>query len=203
MERLASLPIDDFLGRLGSKEPVPGGGAAAGVTGAIGAALALMVVSYSIGRKSIPAAQAELEGLGSELRELEGVFLVSADLDAKAYAELSSLWKLPKENPERARKWAGAVAQAMAVPKSIMGSGLTLLDTCLKLAPLSNPNLLSDLAGAAAIAEACVRAAGQNVRVNAALLEDREAAERILIELERDRLRAGELRAKAEGACGS
>lgn len=202
MEPLASLTIDTFLERLASKEPVPGGGAAAGVVGATGAALALMAANYSIGRKSL-VAQPELEQIAAELRGLRGVFLVGADLDAKAYAELSALWKLPKTDPKRAERWTRTVVHAMAVPKSIIGSAMTLLEVCARLAPICNPNLLSDLAGAASLAEACVRAAGQNVRVNAALLDDNDAAEQILIELERQRLRAATLRAEVERACGS
>lgn len=202
MERLASLTIDDFLARLGSKEPVPGGGAAAAVTGAIGAALAQMVVSYSIGRKSL-LAQPELEEIAAQLDKLRGSLLVSADMDAKAYSELSALWKLPKDDPKRQDKWTQAVVHAMAIPTSVMSSGTELLGVCLKLAPICNTNLLSDLAGAAALAEACVLAAGQNVRVNAALLDDKPAAAEILTKLERDRLRASELRAAVERACGS
>jgi len=202
MERLASLTIDDFLARLGSKEPVPGGGAAAAVTGAIGAALAQMVVTYSIGRKNLPA-QAELIAIEAELRGLRDDLTAGADADARAYAGLSALWKLPKDDPQRTRNWPGALASALGAPSSVMACGLRLLTLCEKLAPIGNTNLLSDLAGAAALAEACVLAAGQNVRVNAALLDDKAAAEEVLTKLERDRLRASELRAAVERACGS
>jgi len=203
MERLASLSIDDFLTRLGSKEPVPGGGAAAGVTGAIGAALAQMVVSYSIGRKNLAEHQDALKAIGSALDELLARLTHLADEDATAYAELSALWGLPKDDPKRVKGWNLALDRAIAVPTGIMDAGAKLLELCAQLAPICNKNLLSDLAGASALAEACVRAAGQNVRVNAAMLEDTDASERLMADLASRRRSAGEKRAEIERACGS
>ncbi len=203
MERLASLSIDDFLTRLGSKEPVPGGGAAAGVTGAIGAALALMVVSYSIGRKNLAEHQDALGEIKAALEDLRGRLAHLADEDAKAYAELSALWGLPKDDRKRTECWNLALDRAIAVPTGIMDAGAKLLELCAYLAPICNRNLLSDLAGASALAEACVRAAGQNVRVNAAMLDDNDACERLMADLAHRRASAGEKRAEIERACGS
>lgn len=203
MERLASLSIDDFLTRLGSKEPVPGGGAAAGVTGAIGAALALMVVNYSIGRKNLAEHQDEIKEIGSVFEDLRSRLTHLAEEDASAYAELSALWGLPKDDPKRTEGWNLALDRAIAVPTGIMDAGAKLLDLCAKLAPICNRNLLSDLAGASALAEACVRAAGQNVRVNAAMLDDKDASERLMADLASRRGSAGEKRAEIERACGS
>ena len=203
MDSLAQLALDDFLERLGSKEPVPGGGAAAGVTGSIGAALALMVVNYSIGRKNLAEHQEQLGAMAKELQGLRAQMVRLADEDASAYAALSALWGLPKEDPKRADGWGAALDRAIAVPTGIMDAGAGLLELCARLAPICNRNLLSDLAGASALAEACVRAAGQNVRVNAAMLDDQDEAKRLMADLEHRRARAGEARAAIEKACGS
>ncbi len=203
MERLASLTIDDFLGRLGSKQPVPGGGAAAGVTGAIGAALALMVVAYSIGRKSLAAHQEGLVSIREKLEKLRASMLRLADEDASAYAQLSALWGLPKDDPQRIRGWGPALDRAIAVPTGIMDEGARLLDLCAQLAPICNTNLLSDLAGASSLAEACVRAAGQNVRVNAPMLNDKDATDKLMADLAHRRERARQMRDRIEKACGS
>ncbi|MCA9271531.1 MAG: cyclodeaminase/cyclohydrolase family protein [Phycisphaerales bacterium] len=203
MDSLADLTLDVFLDRLGSKEPVPGGGAAAGATGAIGAALALMVVSYSIGRKNLAQHQEELQSIEGDLRDLRARMMHLADEDASAYAELSALWGLPKDDPKRIEGWNLALDRAIAVPTGIMDAGAKLLDVCAQLAPICNKNLLSDLAGASALGEACVRAAGQNVRVNALMLDDKDATERLMQDLAARRARAGGAREAIEKACGS
>lgn len=203
MDSLAQLTLDDFLDRLGSKDPVPGGGAAAGVTGAIGAALTLMVVNYSIGRKSLAQHQEELQSIESDLRDLRAQMMHLADEDASAYAELSALWGLPKDDPKRIEGWNLALDRAIAVPTGIMDAGAKLLDLCARLAPICNKNLLSDLAGASALGEACVRAAGQNVRVNASMLDDTDATERLMQDLAARRANAGKVKEAIEKACGS
>lgn len=203
MERLATLTIDDFLDRLGSKEPVPGGGGAAGVSGAVGAALALMVVSYSIGRKNLVEHQDILGAIDTELQDLRARMMHLADEDASAYAELSALWGLPKSDPRRMEGWDLALDRAIAVPTGIMDAGARLLDLCARLAPICNTLLFSDLAGAAALAEACVRVAGQNVRVNAVMMGNTNATERLLADLEHRRTRASQMRAEIEKVCGS
>lgn len=202
MDPLGSLRLDDFLDRLGSKEPVPGGGAAAGVTGAIGAALALMVVEYSVGRKAAAQHEAALSEIRGSIQGLRSKLMSLADADAEAYAALSGLWGV-REDPARADEWADALRRAIEVPTRIMEVGEEALGLCERLAPICNRNLLSDLAGSAALFEACVRAAGQNVRVNAGMLKDRVEAESILADLAARRARAHALRERVERACGS
>ncbi|RNC82590.1 MAG: hypothetical protein ED559_12680 [Phycisphaera sp.] len=203
METLGSLPLNDMLRRLGSKEPVPGGGAAAGVAGALSAALASMVVAYSLGRKSLAEHQEQLSNLDRLLTEVRASLLEFADRDAEAYAGLNELWSLPKDDPKRVEKWDAALDLAITVPTGIMEAGNELLSIYEKLAPICNKNLLSDLAGAASLAEACIKSAGQNVRVNAGMLEDRARRVDILDDLARRRETAAERCASIENACGS
>ena len=203
MELLGSLTVTDMLDRLGSKEPVPGGGAAAGVAGALSAALASMVVAYSLGRKSLAPHQDALAGTDRLLRDARGKFLELADRDAKAYAALSGLWGLAESDPKHQAEWGGAIELAIEVPTKIMEAGLELLACYEALVPICNQNLTSDLAGAAALAEACVKAAGQNVRVNAGLLKDDAQKQGILDDLVHRRGLAVARCAAVEKACGS
>ena len=84
-----------------------------------------------------------------------------------------------------------------------MQAGAELLVLYENLAPICNKNLTSDLAGAAAIAEACVKSAGQNVRVNANMLEDDARKQTILDDLQSRRADAVARCATIEKACGS
>lgn len=184
MEPLSSLTLADLLDRLASKIPAPGGGAAAGLVGAHAAALARMVVSYSLGRKSLAAHQEELASLGAQLDKGRGVMLALADEDAEAYEALSGLWPLPADDPRRQREFQGVVRRAIMVPRAVVAAAADLLRACERLLPISNPNLRSDLIAAAVLAEAAGIAAGLNVRVNAPHLADEAERARVLADLD-------------------
>lgn len=172
MESLSSLTVADLLERLASKTPAPGGGAVAGLVGAQAAALASMVVAYSLGRKSLAQHQEQLESISQQLENARGLLLVLADADADAYAELSALWKLPVEDTERIERFQPAVREAILVPQSVMAAAADLLRLCEALAPISNANLASDLRASAILAYSSAEAAALNVRVNAPQLAD-------------------------------
>ena len=92
MTSLAEHSVEGLVRALAAKEPVPGGGAAAGAVAAIGVGLARMVLAYSINKKSLAehsdANQSDDEALAAcALRAL-----ALADEDAAAYAVLNTLW---------------------------------------------------------------------------------------------------------------
>lgn len=179
MESIAQLTLAELLDRLASKSPAPGGGAVAGLVGAQAAALARMVVSYSLGRRSLAEHQDELEALAQQLDNARGVMLTLADADAEAYATLSAVWSKRHDDPAAFER---AVRRAIRVPRSVMAAAVDLLRLCESLAPISNPNLRSDLVAAAVLAEAAGEAAALNVRVNAPQLSDERDRARVLAE---------------------
>ncbi|MEO1716005.1 MAG: cyclodeaminase/cyclohydrolase family protein [Planctomycetota bacterium] len=179
MDTLASLTVADLLDSLASKSPAPGGGAVAGLVGAQAAALARMVVSYSLGRKSLAEHQAELEAIAVQLDNARGVMLSLADADADAYAGLNALWGSKSEKPG---EFEAAVRRAIQVPRAVVAAASDLLRLCEKLTPISNPNLRSDLVAAAVLAYASAETASLNVKVNAPQLSDETDRSRVLAE---------------------
>src|SRR5262245_33046677 len=91
MTGLASLTLHDFLAQVGAKTPAPGGGAVASAAGAIAAALAKMVVSYSIGKKSLAEHQPMLQQAAGSLERASALLLALADEDAAAYGLVNEL----------------------------------------------------------------------------------------------------------------
>ncbi len=170
--RLGRTPLEEVLSSIAAAEPVPGGGAVAGLVEAIGSALGLMVVGYSEGRRSL----AEHAPMHAEVRaELEGHrrrALELAAADAAAYSRLNALWRRPDDDPERLAAMPAAVSAAIAAPRAMAETGLETLAALERLVGRSNRHLGSDLAIAAILAEAAVRSAVWNVRINLPLLED-------------------------------
>ncbi len=167
---VASQPLGTLLGAIAAKIPAPGGGAATGVVGATAAALAGMVVSFSVGRKAFAEHAAFLEDAAARLARARAVFLMLADEDAAAFGELNRLMRLPEGDPEREAGWAAAVDAAMAPPRATLAAACDLLRICEALCGRSNRQLRSDLALAAIQAEATARGAAVNVAINLPLL---------------------------------
>ncbi|MCA9278189.1 MAG: cyclodeaminase/cyclohydrolase family protein [Phycisphaeraceae bacterium] len=175
--------VGGFLDALGSKQPAPGGGAVAGLCGAIGAALAQMVNSYSTGRKSLALHTDALAADARLLTQFRDEMLWLADEDARAYAKLNAIERLDADDPARAG-YDEAVRDAIAVPSRVMVCAGELLLLVERMVGRSNPWLMSDLAIAAILADACCRAGAWNVRVNAGSVRDVAAREALVRDAE-------------------
>lgn len=170
-----SMTVAEFVDCAGAKSPTPGGGSVAGLVGALGAALARMVVNYSIGRKSLAEHQPALEETERRLRRAAAMMLEFADEDAQAYGAVNELSRLPEGHPDRAGLDAARLASAQ-VPLSLAATAVDLLRHFHSLTGTTNPHLRSDLAIAAVLARATVEASHWNVAVNLPTLEAAVAA---------------------------
>lgn len=196
---LAKLAIDDALAQLAAKSPTPGGGAAAALVGAVGAALAGMVVSYSVGKKSLAQHETHLREAQARLERLRTLCLTLADEDAQAYALVNELTRLPESDTRRAQELPSAARAAVDVPLALQAACAEMTRICQDLTSTSNRQLRSDLAIAAVCADAAGRAAKWNVLINAPLLgeADRRRAEADSMRLD-DATRERRLRVEAQ-----
>src|SRR5262245_1681289 len=99
--RLAERRLGDFLEALASGESTPGGGAAAALTGAMGAALVAMVCRLTLGRPRYAEVAPLMEESAAEADRLRGELLALADADAEAYQAFSAALALPQETDEQ------------------------------------------------------------------------------------------------------
>lgn len=198
---LGALTVAAAIDAVGAKTPTPGGGAVASVTGALSAALARMVVAYSVGKKKL-AEHADLHGEALEqLGALARRALELADEDAAAYGRLNALWKLDEDDPARRAEWDDAVAGAIAAPEAILTACVEVLELVSHLLDKTSRMLRSDLAIAGILAEAGARSAAWNVRINLPQLTDEDEAERLEL-IVRGRLdHAAALAAQIEREC--
>ena len=188
--RLTDLSVSDFVGRLATDDPVPGGGSASALAGAMAAGLVHMVVELTAGR---PAA-AEHEPRLAEIRDaaagLQAELLRLAEDDAVAYASVVAARRLPKETDEeravRRTRIEVAVRAATRAPLEVALHSTEVLALAEALATIGNRNAVSDVGVAGLLAAAAIRGAALNVEINVPSLLDgdplRDEARRTLEE---------------------
>lgn len=182
---LATLRFDSLLESIAAKTPTPGGGAVASAVGALSAALAGMVVSYSLGKKNLAKHEPALQDAARRLAVARALLLQLADEDGAAYGAVNELSKLPETDPRRATELPPAVLASVQVPMAVLGACADLLRLMESLAPITNRHLRSDLGIAAVLAEATARSSRWNILVNAGSLPSQAEREGTLAEAER------------------
>lgn len=177
---LMNLSCEAFLEDLAGSAPAPGGGGAAALVGAAGAALGNMVGSLTVGKKKYAAVEADILVLNRRAaalrKRLEG--LVQADADA--FTPLAAAYKLPKETPaQQAHKAAvleAALERACAVPLEIMSACCEGITLAAEYAEKGSVMAVSDAGCAALFCKAALQAAGLNVSINTRLMADKAHA---------------------------
>ena len=185
----AERTLAEFLQRLASAEPTPGGGSAAALAGALSAALVSMVCRLTLGREKFAAVEAEMQQTLQRAERLRERLTPAVDDDAQAYAAVVAAYKLPRgsaaEKQARSAAIQTALQEATRVPLSVAGDCAELLDLACFVAEEGNPNAASDGRVAALLAEAGLRGALHNVQINLPGLKDAAFVEHIRSEVEK------------------
>lgn len=166
----------EFIAVLESKAPVPGGGGAAAIGGAIGMALTNMVGNLTVGKKKY----ADVEGEVKELLE-KGLKIIAdmeklVDKDAEVFEPLSKAYGLPKDTPEQAKYREEALENyckiACSVPMDIMRGAFEGIKLTERMAQIGSMLVLSDAGCGAAFLKASLVAASLNVVININSIND-------------------------------
>jgi methenyltetrahydrofolate cyclohydrolase len=171
-------PIQEYLDDLASSKPAPGGGSAAALVGATGAALGSMVANFTVGKEKFAAVEEQSQAGLAACEKLRGELSALIQADVEAYSKYSAAAGLPKASDEEKASRAAALQLAMkaaaSVPMEVCRKCQEVLEVCQDLLEIGNPNLVSDVGCAAEFAYAALRAAVLNVEVNHAFLKDPE-----------------------------
>ena len=176
---LSTEKIGDYLARLSAREPTPGGGAAAALHAAQGAALIAMVARYSTGEKYAEHAD-EIARITESADELVARSLECADADETAFGAMGDAYGLPRgtdeENAARKEAISDAAAGAARPPMRVIAIARKIVDLAGELIPIGNRNLITDLAAAADAARAAAGTSRVNIEVNRPSVKDSDVA---------------------------
>jgi glutamate formiminotransferase/formiminotetrahydrofolate cyclodeaminase len=165
-----------FLDSLAAPTPTPGGGSAAAAAAAMGAALVAMVAGLTLGKKKYAAVEEEMRSIQQQARELQQTLSQAVQEDAQAFEAILAAMRLPKETPAEAaarqQAMENATLQATRVPLETARRALRVMELARIAVEKGNLNAITDAATGFQLAQAALRAAACNVRVNLAALPE-------------------------------
>ena len=175
--------ISEYLEVLSSKAPVPGGGGASALAGALGNALGQMVVNLTVGKKKYAEVEEEMQKYLTDLKNMQQEFLHLSDRDAEVFAPLAECYRLPSATLEE-KEHIDAVMEeklldASMVPVEIMEKSLELLEILDVLADKGSRMAVSDVGVAVQFTRTALLGAVMNVYINTKSMKNREKAEEI------------------------
>jgi methenyltetrahydrofolate cyclohydrolase len=197
MAQIKDTAIEPFLDQLASSAATPGGGSAAAIIGAMGAALVSMVCNLTIGKKKYVDVEGEMKDVLAKSEALRKKLTSMIQDDAKAFDAVMGAYGMPKETDTdkaaRDKAIQAALKLATDVPLACARAAREVIDLAAIASDKGNLNVISDSGVGVLAGYAALRSAALNVFTNARMITDKTFAEAKLKEL-------NQLLAGAEGA---
>ena len=179
----STVPCNEFVEVLGSKAPVPGGGGASALVGAVGTALGNMVGALTVGKKKYADVEEEMKELMAKATTLQGELLHLIERDAEVFEPLSKAYGMPRETEEekaeKARVMEIVLKDACSVPMEIMEKCCEAIEIIVEFAAKGSTLAISDAGVGAAFCKAALQGASLNVYINTKSMKNREYAEEL------------------------
>lgn len=176
---MRELDLNNFTKELSSGAPVPGGGGASALMGAVSASLCSMVGNLTSGKKKYAEYQADIERIIASAVALNEDMLTLIEKDAEAFEPLAKAYSIPKEEPERDEILEKALYEAALAPLDIVKKSKEVSELISELVVKGSRLAISDVGVAASACEACAKGASMNVYINTKLMKDREVAAKL------------------------
>ncbi|MCR5828922.1 MAG: cyclodeaminase/cyclohydrolase family protein [Lachnospiraceae bacterium] len=184
MDLSGNFGIQDFIEALSSKEPVPGGGGASALVGALGASLASMTCALTYGKKKYADKESALRVADEKLRENANLLFEGINKDAQSFLPLSKAFSLPSGTPEEAAAKDEVLQKeylaACDVPISVMRSCFEAIKAAAVAGTDGSKLVISDACAGLILLEASMKAAALNVYINARYMKDRTKADELV-----------------------
>ena len=179
--KLAELKTAEFVDLLASDAPAPGGGSAAALEGALGAALTAMVCGLTVGKKKYAEFQELAEEAQKKATDLKVRFVDVMDRDTEAFNVVSAAFGMPKATDEEKAARSAAIQEGLKgctkTPFEMMELAVETLELTASILGKSNDSAASDLGVSALSLRSAIQGAWLNVLINIGSLKNKELAE--------------------------
>jgi formiminotetrahydrofolate cyclodeaminase len=173
--------IEEFLDNLAGKSSTPGGGSAAAVIGAIGAALVSMVANFTVGKKGYESVNDEMASILARSEKYRMQFLEMIQADVDVFNKVMSAYGMSKSSDQEQESRSVAIQDALKkatdVPLQCAVLCLDVIELSKQVADKGNTNVISDAGVAVLAAEAALGSAALNVYINISNIKDKEFAD--------------------------
>jgi glutamate formiminotransferase/formiminotetrahydrofolate cyclodeaminase len=184
---LVNMKVVEFVDEVSRDTPAPGGGSIAALAGAIGSALASMVVNLSVGKSEYDDQYQGLCELAERAQDIKDLLVRAVDEDTEAFNGVIAGIRMPRDTEEQLEARAAAIEAgykaAAKVPLQTAKLCREVLDLCEHAADIGNEAVMSDAGVGALMARAGVQGAIHNVRINLPHTHDAEFIEAMQREL--------------------
>ncbi len=168
--------VTEFIDELASKASMPGGGSAAALAGASGAALVSMVANLTLGKEKYQDVQADIEQVLAKSEALRHELLNLLEEDTKAYLKMMATYRLPKGTEEEIKARSAAIQESLKgaceVPFAIARCCADVVDLCGPIVEKGNVSAVSDGGVGILLAQAALHSALMNVKINLKSIKD-------------------------------
>ncbi len=175
---LINKSIKQFINELASEKPAPGGGSASAMTSAMAAALVLMTINITFPKITDETAKEKLLSAKKELDFVKKVLTSLIDKDADAYNRVVKSFKLPKNTEKKKEKRQNEIQKsftiAASVPLQTALQSFQIIDILKRIKDLLSKNVASDIEVAELLANAGLKGAIANVKINLDCIKDEE-----------------------------
>lgn len=176
--KLTQLSCKEFAVEIALKKPVPGGGGAAALVGAIGSALNTMVVNYSIGKKKLINFKEKHEEIIKRGEILRDKLIDLIDKDAENFEPLSKAYSMPNNTDEekilKEEMMQKCLRAACAAPLEILEYSYQAILLHREIVDISSKTIISDIGVGVQCLKAALYSAFLNVEINIKSMSDEE-----------------------------
>ena len=169
-------PVQFFLDELAGKSSTPGGGSAAAIIGAMGAALISMVANFTVGKKNYEAVEVEIKAILTRSEELRAELTGMVKADVDVFNKVMGAYGMPRDTDEQKEKRTiaiqAALKEATDVPLACAKLCAEVIRLCLPVAEKGNKGVISDAGVAVLAGYAALRSAALNVYINIGAIKD-------------------------------
>ncbi len=173
--------VQEFLDELASKASTPGGGSAAAIMAAMGAALVSMVANLTVGKKNYEAVDADMQDMLASSESLRDRATDMIRADVEVFDQVMAAYGMPKDTEDEKAKRSETIQQALKaatdVPLDCAKLCAEVIELCKPMAEKGNTNVISDAGVAVLAAHAALRSAALNVYINIGGIKDKEFAD--------------------------